>query len=452
MKKTLIPILLLSLAAYPSLSQQWQELIDPKLEGWKKIGGEAVYRYENGTIIGTTQENTPNTFLTSQKYYDDFILEYEVWVDPDINSGVQIRSNSIESYMNGRVHGYQVELDPSSRSYSGGIYDEARRKWLYPLSRNEMGRNAFRNGQWNKFRVEAIGNRIQTWINGVQCANLTDDLTSKGFIGLQVHSVRKGMANKEVKWRNIRILTENIEKYKTPSNPNVPEHSYLVNELSEQEKRKGWRLLWDGKTSTGWKSAYNEEFPSSGWEITDGVLTINAAEDGSYYSVGDIITRERFSDFELELEFKLTEGANSGLKYYAMKDPKSGFFIGSEFQILDDKNHPDAKNGVAGNRTLGSLYDLIAAENLSRKGANKDFKGIGDWNKLRIVSKNGKVEHWLNHLKVVEYDRSSQIFKALVSYSKYADYENFGQWPEGHILLQDHGNTVHFRSIKIREF
>lgn len=236
--------------------------------------------------------------------------------------------------------------------------------------------------------------------------------------------------------------------------PQVEELSFLVNQLSEYEKRKGWKLLWDGKTSNGWRGAKMDGFPDSGWTISDGVLTILGSDGAESAGPGDIITTELFSDFDLELEFMITEGANSGIKYFvdAELNKGPGSAIGCEFQILDDKNHPDAKLGVNGNRTIASLYDLIAAENLSIPGRGKQFKGVGSWNKARVVVRGDKVEHWLNNEKTVEYDRNSQMFRALVAYSKYSKWPNFGQWPEGHILLQDHGNTVHFRSIKVREF
>ena len=431
------------LISQTSFAQEWQNLIGNNLNDWERLGGNGTYKIENGTIIGTTQKNTPNTFLVTKKEYSDFILEFEIFVDPAINSGVQIRSHSISSYQNGRVHGYQVEVDPSPRAFTGGLYDEARRLWLYPLSINPQSHSAFQNGVWNKIRVEAIGSSIRTWVNGIQCTDLVDDLTASGFIGLQVHSVGDQDVNKEIKWRNIRILTQEPEKYRLETDPTVPEVSFLVNQLSEREKREGWRLLWDGKTTNGWKGAKIDGFPEKGWEMKDGILSVLESGNG-----GDIITEEQFANFELQLQFKITEGANSGIKYFVDGNTS----LGTEFQLLDDQRHPDAKMGVKGNRTLGSLYDLITAENLSIPGRAKQFKGVNSWNEARIISKNGLVEHWLNGEKIIEYDRFSQLFKALVAYSKYKDYENFGQRPKGHILLQDHGNTVHFRSIKIREF
>ncbi len=449
-------ILLLIFIGNQLSAQDWQNLFNGKdLSGWTQLNGEAKYHIEDGAIVGTTVSNTPNSFLTTDKKYGDFILEFEILVDPSLNSGVQIRSNSNPDYRKGKVHGYQVEVDPSARAFTGGIYDEGRRGWMYPLSRNEKGRKAFQNGVWNKVHIEAIGKHIKTWVNGIQCSNLVDDLTAEGFIGLQVHSIPKSQkAGAQVQWRNLRILEKDLKSHQWADDPEVPQISFLINQITPMEKRHGWRLLWDGKTTNGWRGAKLDQFPKSGWEMKDGVLTVLASDGGESTGGGDIITEAVFSDFELELEFKITEGANSGIKYFvdAELNKGPGSAIGCEFQILDDRKHPDAKKGVNGNRTMASLYDLIKAENLNTEGRSKQFKGIGQWNKARIVSKNGIVEHWLNGEKAVEYDRHSQVFRALVAYSKYKKWEKFGQWAQGHILLQDHGNTVHFRNIKIREF
>ncbi len=205
-------------------------------------------------------------------------------------------------------------------------------------------------------------------------------------------------------------------------------------ELTREEVRQGWRLLFDGISSQGWKSAQGETFPARGWVIKDGELTVLVGG-----KAGDIVTVEQFSNFELVLEFKLTPGANSGIKYFV----QPGTSLGLEYQILDDELHPDAKQGVAGNRTLASLYDLIPAE-------HKQARPIGEWNEARIVVNGNLVEHWLNGVKVVSFDRSSQCFRALIQKSKYKDIEGFGQHERGHILLQDHGDTVSFRNLKIR--
>ena len=425
------------------------------LDGWEVLNGTADYQVENEKIIGIAELNTPNTFLATEQTYGDFILEFEVRVDPRLNSGVQIRSLSQDDYRNGRVHGYQVEIDPSERKWSGGIYDEARRGWLYPLAGNEKARDAFMNGHWNHFRVEAVGNEIRTWINGVQCANLYDEMTAEGFIALQVHSIRdEEVAGATVEWKNLRIMTENLDEHRLKRDPEAAVINWMPNRITEIEKRKGWRLLWDGETTNGWRGANSESFPEQGWVIEEGMLTVVESGGGESRFAGDIVTEEEFHNFEFELDFKITEGANSGIKYYVLEglNPGSGSEIGPEFQILDDQRHPDAAQGVGGNRTVGSLYDLITAGNLSEPNrSSKRFKGVGAWNKARIVAKDGKVEHWLNNVKVVEYDRHSQIYRNLIRKSKYDVFENFGEAEWGHILLQDHGNRVSFRSIKVRE-
>ena len=426
------------------------------LDGWKKLNGDAEYHVEDGVIVGVSKDNTPNTFLTDGNTYGDFILEFEVWVEAPLNSGVQFRSLSKPEYNNGRVHGYQVEIDPSPRAYSGGIYDEARRGWLYPLALNEKGQTAFVNGSWNKYRVEAIGNEIRTWVNGINTANLVDDLTSEGMILFQVHSIGKNkeLIGKEVRWRNIRIKTEDLEESRMFVAPYAQELNLIPNTLSDEEKRKGWRLLWDGKTTNGWRSARGQKFPDRGWKVEDGVLTVLETGGAESEAGGDIITEEIFGDFELIVEFNITEGANSGIKYFvdAELNKGPGSSIGPEYQILDDEKHPDAKMGINANRTLGSLYDLITASNLSVPSRGKPFNGVGKWNRARIIAKGNKVEHWLNGFKIVEYERGTPMWKGLVAYSKYQKWPRFGELPQGHILLQDHGNEVHFRNIKVREF
>ena len=195
--------------------ENWVSLFDGKsIDGWIRRGGKAEYHVEDGAIVGTTLPGrevrgkrvagTPNTFLCTPRVYGDFILELEFKVDPGMNSGVQIRSNSYRGYKYGRVHGYQVEIDPKDRAWTGGIFDEGRRKWLFDLEGRDEARKAFKQNEWNHFRIEARGDNINTWINGVAAADLTDTMTLRGFIALQVHG-SKAEEPHEVRWRNIRI-------------------------------------------------------------------------------------------------------------------------------------------------------------------------------------------------------------------------------------------------------
>ena len=446
-----------------TLAQKPQNLFNGKdLTGWVQRGGKAIYSVEGKEIVGTSVLNTSNSFLCTENVYGDFVLEYDFKVDNRLNSGVQVRSECFDlpkkvtwqgkdiNIPAGRVHGYQIEIDPEpkrDRWWTAGIYDEARREWLFPgkLGGDERafkdeGRKLFKRDQWNHVRVEAIGDSIKTWLNGKACASIKDSMTLRGFIALQVHTIGNDSEKNgaQVRWRNIRITDL------TPP----------PNKLSPAEKREGWRLLWDGKSTTGWRSAKADSFPSKGWEIKDGVLTVLAAEGAESAAGGDIVTKERFSQFELVADFQITAGANSGIKYFCQPnlDPitgtgakaATGSAIGLEFQILDDERHPDAKLGRDGNRTVSSLYDLLAAS------GSKQPSKVGDWNTARIVSRGQHVEHWLNGQKVLEYDRGSEAFRRLVSLSKYKEIPGFGEWQDGHILLQDHGNRVSFRNIKIR--
>ncbi|MBP9924748.1 MAG: DUF1080 domain-containing protein [Cyclobacteriaceae bacterium] len=447
MKKLLI-LILFNLLLLPSMAvsfpakEKWISLFNGKdLTGWKLVNGKAKYDVVDGMIVGTCVKDSPNSFLALDKEYGDFILELQIKIDDGINSGIQFRS--LQKPEDGRVNGYQMEVDHrKERSWSGGIYDEARRGWLYPLELNPSAKQAYKWGDWNTYRIECIGSTIRTWVNDFPAAYLIDDASLKGLIALQVHAVYDAQGEgKKTYWKNIRIQTKNLQARPLT---NITVVNLVPNTLSPLEKQQGYRLLWDGKTTTGWRGAFKDSFPDKGWEIKDGILSVLPSNGGESTNGGDIVTMDSFTAFELTFDFKFTEGANSGVKYFVdEKYLSKGSAIGLEYQILDDERHPDAKEGVVGNRTLGSLYDLIPSLKI------QDIPRI--WNEGRIVVyPDNRIEHWLNGRKIVEYQRGTPIYYALVARSKYNVWEGFGMAEKGYILLQDHGDAVSFRSIKIR--
>jgi len=262
------------------------------------------------------------------------------------------------------------------------------------------------------------------------------------------------MKNKKSIWIVVALMTifsiAAAQKEVTKGESGKPKKTRKVeatNVLTPNEVKQGWKLLWDGKTTEGWRGAHREAFPEKGWLIENGTLIVMPSGGGESTNGGDIVTSEMYSEFILELNFKITEGANSGIKYFVTEKegPHPGSAIGLEFQILDDERHPDAKLGShEGSRTLASLYDLIKAK-------NKIANPVGEWNQARIVIKGDKVEHYLNGKKVLQYKRGSAEFKKLVSESKYKDFKDFGMATEGRILLQDHGDKVYFCNIKIKD-
>ena len=214
-------------------------------------------------------------------------------------------------------------------------------------------------------------------------------------------------------------------------------YSQTVNKLTKKEKKEGWVLLFDGSTATGWMKSNGKPFPDKGWKIADGNLTLDTTEKG-----GDIVTTEEYSDFDLLVDFKIDPTCNSGIKYFFTSYPKGGG-LGMEYQVLDDQG---AKDNKIASHTCGSLYDIFPADETKKK-----TKPIGEWNTARIVSKGHHVEHWLNGVLILAFDRGSEAYLAAVEKSKYKTEPVFGMVEKGRILLQDHLSPVSFRNIKLRK-
>lgn len=215
--------------------------------------------------------------------------------------------------------------------------------------------------------------------------------------------------------------------------------SNAQNTLTEDEIEEGWKLLFDGSSNDGWRSYNGEDFPEKGWEVRDGMLTVLSQGGG-----GDIITEEKYGNFELKLEWRVQKSGNSGIFYRAMEQPTQPIYWSApEVQILDNENHPDAEMGEDGNRKAGSLYDLIPAK-------PQNAHPYGEWNSVKIVADGAKIEHWQNGEKVLEYELWTNEWYEMIRNSKFASHPEFGDARKGYIGLQDHGDRVDFRNIKIK--
>lgn len=215
--------------------------------------------------------------------------------------------------------------------------------------------------------------------------------------------------------------------------------------LTQEEIAEGWKLLFDGQSTEHWRGYNMDSFPDQGWTIENDALVFRAPQSDTWSSGLDIITRETFQDYEFKIEWMIEEGGNSGIFYHVLEQPTQAiYWSGLEMQILDNENHPDADQGIAGNRKAGSLYDLIPAD-------PQNTKPYGEWNSVTIVSNGPKVEHWQNGEKILEYERWTVEWFEMIRNSKFNGHPEFGAMQRGHLGLQDHGDEVKFRNIKIKE-
>jgi len=212
-----------------------------------------------------------------------------------------------------------------------------------------------------------------------------------------------------------------------------------ANQLTDQEKKAGWTLLFDGKSLEGWRGYKRPDASSTRWRVEDGLLTVNPSDGKDTRGALDIISTAPFDRFELTWEWRISEGGNSGVKYFVLEDMDSA--IGHEYQVIDDERHADAK--IGSHRQTAALYDVLSA-------TNRQLRPAGEFNQSRIVSNGRTVEHFLNGTRVLQYELDSPALRAAIAKSKFKDVARFGKLQTGHILLQDHGHRVWYRNIKIR--
>jgi len=360
-------------------------------------GGNAKYSLESGILTGYTKYGTPNSFLCTKDMYADFILDFKVSIDPRLNSGVQIRSDSVSVKGRETVAGMQVEIDPSSRAWSGGIYEENRRGWIHSLAHNPTARAAFKNGSWNSFHIEAIGNSIRVWVNDINTSNLLDTASLAGIIGFQVHSIGdKKMEGTTVQWKDIRLITSDFDKHRKEIKETDPEINLLPNALSQTESDKGWILAVpniDGK------------------ERTKNRVPLASVE----------------GDFELKLEYKINKKEASTIEY--AQNQRGEPIL--EYSILDDINRTKIKKN---SHKSGGLFNKMQAQNLSHPDRDKPVRFYNQWSQVHIIVKDGRVQHWLNNSLVLEY--------------KIADVGSIRKKKQ--VYFKNKGGGAFIRSVKLR--
>jgi hypothetical protein len=365
------------------------------LEGWTQRNGTAIYRVDDHQIVGTTAEGSPNSFLCTNQLYGDFELKFEVKVDSQLNSGVQIRSQSIGDEPSGRVNGPQVEI--STDKMAGYIYGEAAGGWMTPDEvRKPHGH--FRENEWNSYHIVAVGPNIQVWLNGEQISDLTHSERfashPRGFIGLQVHSIGRGQGPYEVRWRNLKLR-----------------------DLSN------FKPLYNGRNLDGWRTTGN-------WlPQEDGSLLIQPREGETGWERYDayLWSENKYKDFVLDVQYMYPPDGNSGI-YFRVADQADPVERGIEVQVLDSSK----KVGPLGHHDHGGVIRTVGPTmNMSRPP--------NTWNRMVVTCVGTHLQVELNGQPIID----TQLHEGPMK----------DRPLEGYIGLQDHGqpNNLKFRNIRILE-
>lgn len=431
--------LLLAMGLNAAPASDWKILFDGKSTGeWRGFQladfPSQGWTVEEGALKAIAGGERVD--IITREQYENFELELEWKVAPGANSGIFYHVT--EGLRTTWQSGPEVQVLDDDRHRDGKDAKTSAGS-LYALL-PPAGKQLRPVGQFNQVRLIVQGNHVEHWLNGVKVVQY--ELGSEGLNQLiaaskfasMPHFAREGKGHIALQHHGDDVWFRNIRIRKLPPPPN---------HLGREEKEAGWMLLFDGKTTQGWRGFKLDSFPSHRWVVEDSCLK-HGQGDGSKDPVtggggNDIITLEKFDDFELSWEWKISPGGNSGVKYFITEERIGA--IGHEYQILDDGGHPDAK--IGSHRTAAALYDLLPPQ-------NKLLRPVGEFNQSRVVVQGNHVEHWLNGIKVVEYELGSEELKAAIARSKFKNVQGFGTKFRTPILLQDHGDEVWYRNIKIR--
>jgi len=431
-------LLAINLSSSDLTGDEWESIFDggsiEALRGYRQEGFPyKAWSVKEGTLRSNPEASSVD--LITRKAYEHFELVFEWVATQGANSGViyRVAETGQQAWHTGLE--YQILDDPAegdqgaSKHLVGDLYDliSAQNKALNPA------------GEYNLSRIVLAGDHLEHWLNGDKI--LACNLESYGvqqLIGQSKFAEHPGFAKSpsghivfqhhgdEVWFRKIQIKA-------LPAPTSLPENR-KPNTLNKAWREAGWANLFNGKDTLRWRGFKKEDFPSQGWTIENDCLKHISKGGG-----GDLITKTKFGQFEFEWEWKVAPGANSGVKYFIMEE--RGGAIGHEYQVIDDSKHPDALRGPKWQ--TAAFYDVFPAQ-------NRVIKPVGEFNHSRILVQGQQAEHWLNGIMVLQYTLGSQRVLDAVAGSKFKKVKDFGQRHQGHILLQDHQDEVHYRNLRVR--